>query len=215
MRIVGFPAGMFQTNCYIVYDETAKSCAVIDPGYSPERVLDFVGKLGLTVDAVLLTHGQFDHVGGVEAIVKANAEATGRQFIVAGYKFGIVGKTYAGKNVKNNMLDPGYSIILSEGELKTAKFSVRPKTEIGIAAAGISDQVWVKFGDPTMGDLPLENRVMAQLVNMIKSPAEFNALIEEIRAENPAIVGLISLHTRSSGYVPEDFVRIPYTITSS
>lgn len=180
------------------------------PGTTEGRAF---GHVVMTIDGVEtdVYFGATDSSNGMvsqlEAIVKANAEATGRQFIVAGYKFGIVGKTYAGKNVKNNMLDPGYSIILSEGELKTAKFSVRPKTEIGIAAAGISDQVWVKFGDPTMEDLPLENRVMAQLVNMIKSPAEFNALIEEIRAENPAIVGLISLHTRSSGYVPEDFVE--------
>ena len=71
INIHTLPLGSYQTNCYIVYDETAKSCAVIDPGYTPERVLDFVGKLGLTVDAVLLTHGHFDHVGGVETIVKA------------------------------------------------------------------------------------------------------------------------------------------------
>ena len=71
IKIHTLPLGSYQTNCYIVYEETAKSCAVIDPGYSPERVLEFVGKLGLTVDAVLLTHGHFDHVGGVEAIVKA------------------------------------------------------------------------------------------------------------------------------------------------
>ena len=71
IKIHTLPLGSYQTNCYIVYAETSKSCAVIDPGYTPERVLDFVGKLGLTVDAVLLTHGHFDHVGGVEAIVKA------------------------------------------------------------------------------------------------------------------------------------------------
>ena len=72
IKIHTLPLGSYQTNCYIVYEETANSCAVIDPGYSPERVLEFVGKLGLTVDAVLLTHGHFDHVGGVEAIVKAS-----------------------------------------------------------------------------------------------------------------------------------------------
>ena len=62
--------GSYQTNCYIVHAEAAKTCAVIDPGYSPERVLEFVDKLGLSVEAILLTHGHFDHVGGVEAIVK-------------------------------------------------------------------------------------------------------------------------------------------------
>ena len=63
------PLGAYQTNCYIVCAENAKSCAVIDPGYEPERVLAKVKELGLTVDAVLLTHGHFDHVGGVEKIV--------------------------------------------------------------------------------------------------------------------------------------------------
>ena len=65
------PLGNYQTNCYIVHAENATSCAVIDPGFQPERVLAKVAELGLTVDAVLLTHGHFDHVGGVEAIVTA------------------------------------------------------------------------------------------------------------------------------------------------
>ena len=65
------PLGSYQTNCYIVHGSNAKSCAIIDPGYEPERVLSKVKELGLTVDAVLLTHGHFDHVGGVEKIVSA------------------------------------------------------------------------------------------------------------------------------------------------
>ena len=58
--------GDYQTNCYIVHAKNAQSCAIIDPGYEPERVLAFVADQGLSVDAVLLTHGHFDHVGGVE-----------------------------------------------------------------------------------------------------------------------------------------------------
>ena len=61
--------GAYQTNCYIVHDDSSKSCAVIDPGYEPEKILALTDKLGLTVDAVLLTHGHFDHVGAVEALV--------------------------------------------------------------------------------------------------------------------------------------------------
>ena len=71
IKIHALPLGSYQTNCYIVHEEHSKTCAVIDPGYTPERVLTQAEKLGLQVDAVLLTHGHFDHVGGVEAIVKA------------------------------------------------------------------------------------------------------------------------------------------------
>ncbi|MBP3478583.1 MAG: MBL fold metallo-hydrolase [Oscillospiraceae bacterium] len=63
--------GDYQTNCYLVWDDAGTSCAVIDPGYNAQAVLQKADQLGLTIDAVLLTHGHFDHVGGVEEIVKA------------------------------------------------------------------------------------------------------------------------------------------------
>lgn len=63
--------GDYQTNCYIVHDSAAKSCAIIDPGYDAPRILKTLDALGLTVDAILLTHGHFDHVGAVEEIVTA------------------------------------------------------------------------------------------------------------------------------------------------
>ena len=70
LKIHTLTLGAYQTNCYIVHDSASKSCAVIDPGYEPERVLAAVQDQGLTVDAVLLTHGHFDHVGGVQEIVE-------------------------------------------------------------------------------------------------------------------------------------------------
>ena len=60
--------GAYGTNCYIVNDSASKACCVIDPGYTPEKILDEVNALGLTVEAILLTHGHFDHVGGVKEI---------------------------------------------------------------------------------------------------------------------------------------------------
>ena len=70
LKIHTLPLGSYQTNCYIVHDDGATSCAVIDPGYDAAAVLAKAASLGLTVDAVLLTHGHFDHVGAVEQIVE-------------------------------------------------------------------------------------------------------------------------------------------------
>ena len=70
LTIHTLPLGSYQTNCYIVHDSAASSCAIIDPGYDAPAILAKVAGLGLTVDAVLLTHGHFDHVGAVEEIVE-------------------------------------------------------------------------------------------------------------------------------------------------
>ena len=70
MELHILPLGDYQTNTYIV-SGNGKSCALIDPGFQPQTILDKVSGLGLTVDAVLLTHGHFDHVGAVEKILAA------------------------------------------------------------------------------------------------------------------------------------------------
>jgi glyoxylase-like metal-dependent hydrolase (beta-lactamase superfamily II) len=71
MRFKHLALGDYQTNCYILYEENASACVIIDPGYEPERVLSAVRELRMTVAAILLTHGHFDHVGGVKAIAEA------------------------------------------------------------------------------------------------------------------------------------------------
>jgi len=63
MQIFTLPLGAYQTNTYIVAN--GDRCAVIDPGFEPETVYGFLQAKGLTADAIFLTHGHFDHVGGV------------------------------------------------------------------------------------------------------------------------------------------------------
>ncbi len=70
MKIRTLTLGDFQTNCYLVSDENGVT-AVIDPGYEPEAILTRAAQEQLQIAAILLTHGHFDHVGGVKAIADA------------------------------------------------------------------------------------------------------------------------------------------------
>ena len=70
MKILQLALGEYQTNCYLVADEDGNA-AVIDPGYEPERILEAARDKGWKICAILLTHGHFDHVGGVRPLAEA------------------------------------------------------------------------------------------------------------------------------------------------
>ena len=68
MKQVTMALGAYQTNCYMIWAEESNKCVVIDPGYDADTVLDQAKKQGKTIEAILLTHGHFDHVGAVRDI---------------------------------------------------------------------------------------------------------------------------------------------------
>jgi glyoxylase-like metal-dependent hydrolase (beta-lactamase superfamily II) len=69
MKIEKFVLGMVGTNCYIVSDEATKECFIVDIAtYSPEMI-GHIRKMELQVKGVLLTHGHFDHIMGVQEFV--------------------------------------------------------------------------------------------------------------------------------------------------
>ena len=69
MLVTGFPAGAFQTNCYILAHDGASECLVVDPGQNAaEPLIEFLSKQSLTPAAVLLTHGHLDHTWSVEPV---------------------------------------------------------------------------------------------------------------------------------------------------
>ena len=70
LNITALPLGVYQTNCYIFYEESSPKCCVVDPGGEPHQVEKFCQTRNLTVEAILLTHGHFDHVGAVKELAE-------------------------------------------------------------------------------------------------------------------------------------------------
>ncbi len=69
MKIVPIPNGMFAENCYLVVDERAGECAIVDPGEEAGLILHKVEESGAKPVAIWLTHAHIDHVLGVPRIV--------------------------------------------------------------------------------------------------------------------------------------------------
>lgn len=77
---------MCQTNCYFLYRDGEKECVVIDPADNGAQVYGALNKNGFRVTGILLTHGHFDHIWGLDALrdaVNAAAESDGLSEIKA------------------------------------------------------------------------------------------------------------------------------------
>jgi len=67
IEITRFVTGPIETNTYVVSNEK-KSCLIVDPSGNCEKVLEHIQTTGLTVAAIVLTHGHFDHILGIPEV---------------------------------------------------------------------------------------------------------------------------------------------------
>ena len=74
MEVKTLQVGPIGTNCYLLCDPAEKRCAVIDPGGDADAILSTLKADGLTLSVILLTHGHFDHTGGVAELHAAHPE---------------------------------------------------------------------------------------------------------------------------------------------
>ena len=66
-----FTVGPVQENCFIVREKGSDRAIVIDPGDESERLLAAIAQLEIkTVEAILVTHTHFDHVGAVAPVAR-------------------------------------------------------------------------------------------------------------------------------------------------
>jgi len=70
--------GPVQENCYVVSapdaapgEDGRRPAVIVDPGEEPERLLQATAELGVRIDAILITHCHFDHIGAVAPLARA------------------------------------------------------------------------------------------------------------------------------------------------
>ena len=67
-----FTVGPVQENCYVVRVKGANRAVIVDPGDEADRITQALEALGITtVEAILVTHTHFDHVGAVAPLARA------------------------------------------------------------------------------------------------------------------------------------------------
>lgn len=71
MEVRGLTVGPVAENCYILRHHDSDRGLIVDPGDEAERILAAAAELGIGVDAILLTHTHFDHIGAVAPVAAA------------------------------------------------------------------------------------------------------------------------------------------------
>ncbi len=104
MKVLQMTVGMIGTNCYVAYDEKTGEGVVIDPGDSGDEILQQAQEAGVKILYVLLTHGHFDHILGVNEI----CEKTGAKLVVPEADSGMLRESAVAQSMRMFMVRRPY-----------------------------------------------------------------------------------------------------------
>lgn len=124
VKIGRMVVGALQTNCYFLHNTENNEAVVIDPADKGQKIYEELQKKGITVKAILLTHGHFDHVMGVDELRRASGA-----------------KVYLGKEEEKLISNTELNLSAMFGTLFTTKADVFVKDGEELELAGIKIKV--------------------------------------------------------------------------
>ncbi len=175
MKIENFVLGPVGTNCYIAANEKTKECFIVDPAACPPEFISYIKNSGLDVKAVLLTHGHFDHIMGLDRLLE--------EFPVPVYAHEAEKELLGDAKLNASLSMYGQGYIFSDAryvadgqELKTAGEKIRviytPGHTIGGCCYYLPEENVLFSGDTlfkaSVGRTDLPTGSMGQLVRSIK-----------------------------------------------
>lgn len=143
LKVENFRVGLINTNCYIVTDVASGVVAVVDPGEISEDLILAIEKIPKgNVKYVLITHGHFDHIGGVNTVV----EKTGARVVIGNGEERLLSDVTLNLSEKMNivisdvradiLVNDGDSLNLGETEIKVLSLPGHTAAGVGYFAGG-------------------------------------------------------------------------------
>ncbi|MBO5093796.1 MAG: MBL fold metallo-hydrolase [Lachnospiraceae bacterium] len=121
LKIGRMMMGVCQTNCYFIYEEGRSEVIFVDPADKGGYIYDALAERGFTVAGILLTHGHFDHIWGVEEL----REKSGA-------------KVYAYEGERELLGDAGMNVSAQAGRACTVDADIYVKDGGEITIAGMT-----------------------------------------------------------------------------